>query len=226
METATICPTSVETILACKRIAKAFKENIYELSSIRKDWDHKYATLLQQWIDETFEKDFEGNIENIDYGKFETWHEIMIAGLQNLKLLKACVKVDFQDDKEFQKEFFQTLGYNDYYSQAKNGDHLSLYRFLTTFAKNLTDEMRQKVLSKNMKDSVFVKILDYAQQIQAFKHCFEMLESDAILNVYEQKEVLKIYNTIKDICTIASAYYDFDLVKRNSFSFYKVLVNV
>ena len=56
METLTICPTSTVTILACQKIAKAFKENIYELSSIRKEWEPAYATSLNIWIDDTLEK--------------------------------------------------------------------------------------------------------------------------------------------------------------------------
>jgi hypothetical protein len=226
METMTICPTSYETILACRRIARAFRENIFELSSIRKDWDSQFANSLQIWIDDVFERDYAGYDDELDQEKFENWHEIMIAGLQNLKILRACVKVDFKNDKAFQKEFFTVLGYNEYYTLAKSGDHRSLYRFLTQFSENLSDEIRRKVTSKKTRDSLFVKILDFASQIQKFKHCFEVLESDAVLNVYEQKEVNQIYETIKDICTIAAAYYDFDPEKRNQFSFYKVVVNV
>jgi hypothetical protein len=47
METATLCPTSTATILACQKIAKSFRENIYELSNIRKEWDPEYAISLQ-----------------------------------------------------------------------------------------------------------------------------------------------------------------------------------
>ena len=226
METMTICPTSIETIIACKKIAKSFKENIYELSSIRKDWDVQFANSLLIWINDVYERDFVGNIEENEFENFGNWHEIMVAGLQSLKILRACVKVDFKNDKAFQKEFFRKLGYDDYYTKSKNGDHLSLYMFLTRFSKNLTDEMQRKVVSKNTKDSLFVKILEYALQIQEFKHCFEVIESDTHLNVYEQKEVLEIFNTIQNICQIASAYYDFDVIKRNLFNFYKVLVNV
>ena len=53
METLTICPTSTATILACQKIAKTFKENIYELSSVRKEWDPEYATSLNVWIEDT-----------------------------------------------------------------------------------------------------------------------------------------------------------------------------
>ncbi|HPE74565.1 MAG TPA: hypothetical protein P5210_00120 [Draconibacterium sp.] len=226
METMTACPTSTVTILACEKIVKTFKENIYELSRIRNDWDPGYATSLNVWVNDTIEKYYLGNKESIDYTRFVEWHDIMIAGMQGLKVLRASVKVDFKRDKPFLKSFFEKLGYTEFFSDAKNGDHLSLHKFLTTFAKNLDEETRKKVISKNTPDTVIEKILNCAQQITKFTECFEALEGDANLNSYGQKEVKEIYDTIQDISRIAMAYYQFDPVKRDLFNFYKVLVNL
>ncbi|MCA1759264.1 MAG: hypothetical protein LC658_05810, partial [Bacteroidales bacterium] len=60
METMIACPTSTVTILACQKIAKTFKENIYELSRIRKDWDPGYATSINVWVNDTIEKYYQG----------------------------------------------------------------------------------------------------------------------------------------------------------------------
>lgn len=220
------CPTSTVTILACQKIAKTFKENIYELSRIRKDWDPGYATSINVWVNDTIEKYYLGNTDSIDNTKFMEWHEIMVAGMQGLKVLRASVKVDFKDNKQFLKNLFEKLGYIEFFSDAKNGDHLSLHKFLTTFAKNLDDETRKKIISKNTPDTIIVKIMDCAQLITKFTRCFEALEGDAHLNTYGQKEVREIYDTIQDISRIAMAYYQFDPVKRDQFNFYKVLTNL
>lgn len=226
METMIACPTSTVTILACQHIAKTFRENIYELSRIRKDWDPGYATSINVWIKDTIEKYYLDNTDSIDNAKFMEWHEIMIAGMQGLKVLRASVKVDFKDNKPFLKNLFEKLGYTEFFSDAKNGDHLSLHKFLTTFAKNLDDETRKKIVSKNTPDTIIVKILDCSQQITKFTRCFETLEGDAHLNSYGQKEVREIYDTIQDISRIAMAYYQFDPIKRDQFNFYKVLTNL
>lgn len=226
METMIACPTSTVTILACQHIAKTFRENIYELSRIRKDWDPGYATSINVWVNDTIEKYYLDNTDSIDNAKFMEWHEIMVAGMQGLKVLRASVKVDFKDNKLFLKSMFEKLGYTEYFSDAKNGDHLSLHKFLTTFAKNLDDETRKKIISKNTPETVMEKILDCAQQITKFTRCFEALEGDAHLNSYGQKEVREIYETIQDISRIAMAYYQFDPVKRDQFNFYKVLTNL
>jgi len=226
METMTACPTSTVTMLACEKIAKTFKENIYELSRIRNDWDPGYATSINVWVNDTIEKYYLGNKESIDNSRFVEWHDIMIAGMQSLKVLRASIKVDFKNDKPFLKNFFEKHGYTEFFSDAKNGDHLSLHKFLTTFANNLDAETRRKIISKNTPDTVIEKILNSAKQILKFTECFEALEGDAQLNSYGQKEVKEIYETIQDISRIAMAYYQFDPVKRDLFNFYKVLVNL
>jgi len=226
METLTVCPTSTATILACQKIAKAFKENIYELSSVREEWDPSYATSINIWIDDTMEKYYLGTMDAWDEKKFKDWHEIMVAGLQSLKILRASVKVDFKKDKVFLKEFFEETGYNEYFSDAKNGDHLSMCRFLVQFAERLDDEVRQKIVAKGTPDSLFNKILQSANDIKQFEECFEALQSDAHINNYGQKETAEIYTAIQDVCRIANAYYDFDPIKRDSFNFYKTLVNL
>jgi hypothetical protein len=226
METMIACPTSTVTILACEKIAKTFKENIYELSRIRNDWDPGYATSLSVWINDTIDKYYLDNKETIDYSRFVEWHDIMIAGMQGLKVLRASIKVDFKNDKPFLKKFFEKHGYTEFFSEAKNGDHLSLHKFLTVFAQNIDAETRRKIVSKNTPDSVIDKILNCAKQITKFTECFEALEGDAQLNSYGQKEVNEIYETIQDISRIAMAYYQFDPVKRDLFNFYKVLVNL
>jgi len=226
METLTLCPTSTATILACQKIAKAFKENIYELSRVRNEWDPEYATSLNVWIEDTIEKHYADNLDALEDKRYKRWHEIMVAALQHLKVLRASMKVDFKDDKEFLKTFFNQVGYTDYFSDAKNGDHLSLYKFLKTFDENLDEDTRQKIVNKGSMDELFDKILSCANQVNEFKDCFIALESDAELDTYGKKEVAQIYETIQDICRVAIAYYQFDPNMRSQFNYYKVLVNL
>lgn len=226
METITTCPTSTATILACQKIARSFKENIYELSRIRKDWDPEYATSLNVWISDIIEKYYADSLHSIDDKRYREWHEVLISGLQSLKVLRAALKVDFKKDKAFLKAVFQKLGYNDYFSDAKNGDHLSLYKFLDTFSENIDEETRKKITQKGVPDSIFEKILDAARQIKEYRQCFERLESENELNSYAQKEVAEVYEIVQDICRIAVAYYQLDPLLRDEFNFYKVMVNL
>lgn len=226
METLTVCPTSTATILACQQIAKTFKENIYELSILRKEWDLEFATSLMVWIDDTIDKHYADSLDALQDERYREWHDIMIEGLQHLKVLRASMKVDFKNNKVFLKEFFQNTGYTDYFSDAKNGDHISLFKFLKTFAANLNESLRQNISKKGTPDALFDKILVCANRISQFEDCFIALEGDTDLDNYGKKEVAKIYETIQDICRIAIAYYQFDPKMRCKFNYYKVMVNL
>ncbi len=226
METAIMCPTSTATILACQKIAKSFRENIYELSSVRKEWDPEFATSLYVWINDTIEKFYAGNLDSIEDKNYRQWHEVMVAGLQSLKILRASMKVDFKNNKPFLKETLRKLGYNDYYSDAKNGNHLSLYKLLSTFVTNLDDDTRKMISHNGVPDSLFNKIDESARKIEDYKCCFETLENENELDSYGMKEVAQIYETTQDICRIAAAYYQFDPIRRDEFNFYKVMVNL
>lgn len=226
METATACPTSTATILACQKIAKTFKENIYELSSIRKGWDPEYARSLYAWINETIANFYSENLDIIHHQTYLDWHEVMVAGLQSLKVLRAQLKVDFRNDKEFLSDMFKRLGYSDFFSEAKNGDHLSLYNLLKTFEANMDEETQRMIVDKGVPETLFNKIFESAKQIENFKGCFVTLETENELNKRGMKEINGIYKEIQDICRIAVAYYQFDPVRRDEFNFYKVMVNL
>ncbi|MDX8338416.1 hypothetical protein SLH46_04415 [Draconibacterium sp. IB214405] len=226
METLTVCPTSTATILACQQIAKTFKENIYELSVLRREWDPEFATSLSVWIDDTIDKHYADDLDVLQDEHYREWHDIMVEGLQHLKVLRASMKVDFKRDKAFLKDFFLNTGYSDYFSDAKNGDHISLFKFLKTFAANINEGVRQKVVEKGTPDILFDKILVCANRVSQFEDCFIALEGEASLDNYGKNEVAQIYEAIQDICRIAIAYYQFDPEMRCKFNYYKVMVNL
>ena len=59
--------------------------------------------------------------------------------------------------------------------------------------------------------------------MNSFKDCFDLMESNDGINQYGEKEVKGIYSTIKDICRISTAYYQFDPAVRDKFNYYRVL---
>jgi hypothetical protein len=226
MESNSICPTSTATILACKSIAQSFKENIYELARIRNEWDPEYATSLKVWIEDTIDKYYSNSTWMLSEPKYKTWHELMIGALKCLGILRASLKVDFRNDRTFLKEFFEKHGYNEFFSEAKNGDYLSTYNLLKNFAGNINDKTRKKIELKGIEKSIIDRILEYADQLNNYKDCFEVMKSNDGINTYGEKEIEEIYKTVKDICRISVAYYQYEPAIRDKFNFYRVLRNL
>ena len=119
MNVISTCLTGTATILTCRKIAQSFSENIYELSSVRRNWSPDYAKNLKGRIDAIMNHYFthESLSDHLEmHGQF---YELMIAALKDVSVFRAQLKVDFKTDKAFLNETFDTLGYVDFFSDAR-----------------------------------------------------------------------------------------------------------
>lgn len=226
MNVISTCLTGTATILTCRKIAQSFSENIYELSSIRRNWVPEYAGDLKERIEKIMNQYFthESLIDHLEkHGQF---YELMIAALKDISVFRAELKVDFSHDKEFLKRTFDDLGYADYYSDAKNGDHFSLYKMMATFKRNMSPELQQVVLSRGINKSLLERLISYKEKLAELKNCFDVSHGNDQLGAELKKEINTIYSEVKDICRVTNAYYEFDPVQRDKFNFYKVMINL
>ncbi len=220
------CSTANATILACKKIVQSFNENIYELALVRTDWTPAYAAELKGRI----------NTALADYLPSESFcrhaerqhyvHELMISALKKVSILRALIKVDFKEDKKFQKYLFEELGYNDYFSDAKNGDYHSLYFLLEMLHKNMSSELSDLLTSKSIPMALIQNLMDFDNQLHEFKGCFDLINSSDHLTEEGKRVINAIFSEIKDICRVATAYYLFDPVKRDQFCFFRVMIGL
>ena len=226
MEERNLCPSTTATVYACHSIVHAFAENIYELAHLRKEWNVAYAESLKKESQEIIDilsanLHFQSTME-----KLKVWRELMISSLTSIGIVRASVKNDFKQDKPFQKEFYQVLGYNDFFSDAKNGDHYSMFKFIRTFAGNLTPEMREKILASGLDAHVLDRIIYNSKQLDSFKECFELMEKPESQQTGIEQRIEKLYEEVRDISRIATAYYYFEPQRRESFNFFKTLRNL
>ena len=101
MNVISTCLTGTATILTCRKIAQSFSENIYELSSIRRNWSPDYAANLKERIDRIMSQNFtqESLTEHLEmHGQF---YELMISALKDVSVFRAEMKIDFKHDKRF-----------------------------------------------------------------------------------------------------------------------------
>ncbi len=226
MNVISTCLTGTATILSCRKIAQSFSENIYELSSIRHNWSPEYAANLKERIDTIMHQYFteESLTEHLE--KHGQLYELMVAALKDVTVFRAELKVDFSYDKTFLKETFEKLGYVDYYSDAKNGDHFSLYKMMSTFKRNMDSELRQVILARGIDKHLLSRLLTYREKLAELRNCFDILHGKDELSAELKREINAIYSEVKDICRIANAYYEFDPGQRDRFCFYKVMIGL
>ena len=226
MNVISTCLTGTATILTCRKIAQSFSENIYELSSIRRNWSPDYAANLKERIDRIMIRYFtqESLTEHLEmHGQF---YELMVAALKDVSVFRAELKVDFKHDQEFLNKTFDNLGYVDFFSEAKNGDLFSLYKMMATFKRNMTPELHQIIKSRGINENLISRLLGYKEQLKDLRNCFDISHGKDQMEGELKKEINSIYSEIKDICRIANAYYEFDPIQRDRFNFYKVMIKL
>jgi len=226
MESKNLCPSTAATAFACNSIINAFAENIYELAHLRKEWNISYAASLKKEAQEILDKLSSTDHFKTTLEKLKIWRELMISSLTAIGIVRASVKNDYKDDRDFQKEFYQTLGYNDYFSDAKNGDHYSMFLFVKVFADNLTPELREKILCKGLDSHVLDRLIFNSKQLENFQECFDMMNDKNMIPTEDQLRIENLYGAVRDISRIATAYYYFEPVKRDNFNFFKALRNI
>ena len=226
MESKVTCSTANATILACQKIVQTFNENIFELSRVRSAWTPDYARQLKARI-KSAKLSFlpsESFCKHTD--KQQYVHELMISSLKDISILRALIKIDFKDNKTLQKIVFERLGYNDFFSDAKNGDYSSLYEMLEFFKKNMDSELENLICSKTIPASLVHRIAEYDEKLHDFMSCFDLINASTQLSDDGKKVINEIYSEIKDICRVATAYYLFDPVKRDQFCFFRVMIGL
>jgi hypothetical protein len=226
MESKNLCPSTTATIFACQSIVNSFAENIYELAHIRKEWNVTYANSLKKEAQEIVDKvSARGNIK-ATLEKLKIWRELMISSLTDIGIIRASVKNDYKNDKAFQKEFYQILGYNDYFSDAKNGDHYSMFKFVKVFASNLTPELKEKILAGGLDPHILERVIQNSLELDNFSECFSLMNDSQVISPEEGEKIERLYGEVRDISRIATAYYYFDPQKREAFNFFKALRNL
>lgn len=223
METQKNCSLANATILASQKIAQSFNENIFELAHLRTDWTPEYAQQLKERIKSARAAFLPGDIPCRNSAKQQLIHDLMTSSLINVSVLRELIKVEFRDDRAFQKEIFEILGFNEYYSEAKNGDYRSLFMLTQALHHNMTPAIRERLISKTIPISLIDRVNGYHQQMNAYIACFDLINGSTTLDDEGKQVIGSIFSEVKDICRVVSTYYMLNPVKRDQFSFFRVM---
>lgn len=214
----------VDMLLASKTIAETLKQNLTDLSMARSTWTEDYATNLAAKIDDAIE-----NYLGLDKKKelrdtTANLATIQAPAMRDLSFIKTQIEVDFGKEA---KEIIKALGFDKSLRSVQKGDQEALIELLYSFKKGLTDSLRIKIIDKGTNSLLIDRIIAYADQMKQANVSQETLKettkaiSEEALNVFND-----IYNEIIGICKIASAFYLFDPLKKEQFTFTKVIKNM
>ena len=214
----------VEMLLAAKTIAQSLKENLTDLSIVRSNWTKDYTEKLAAKIDNAID-----HYLGIDKKKelrdaTSKLAAIQTPALRDVSFMKTQLKVDFGKQE---KEIAKKLGYNKNLRSIQNGNQEALIQILYAFKKGMTDDLKKQIVKKGTNPALINRIIGYADQLKEANVTQEALkETTKIISAEAIKAFNDIYEEMIGICKIASNFYRYDALKKEQFTFSKVIANM
>lgn len=217
----------VEMLMAAKTIAESFRANISDLATARTDWTEQFATNLIARIDQAIDSHLGVDAKKDLRHATSTLTAIQAPAKRDASFLKTQIDADFQNNTPRRDEILRTLGFTSQLREVQKGSQEALVQLLYQFKSNLTDPLRQEITAKGISPILIDKILGYADTFAQANVTQETLKGHT---KEITKEVIDVFNTIYaeivSICKIASHYFQYETLKKEQFTFSKVLANL
>lgn len=211
----------VVMLMAAKTLLQTMRAHLDELGQVRTNWTEAYITELILKIDTAIE-----NFLGLDKKQplreaTDLLNQLMNPALRDLSLIKTQVEVDF---KKNATEILKTLGLNK--KLALLGQE-ELIETLFSFKKGMTPKLKTEMTAKGTNPVLIDKILGYTTRLEQANISQETLKSST-QDVSEELVVTfnSIYTEVIGIGKIASKYYINDPLKKDKFTFSKIVRNM
>jgi hypothetical protein len=154
-------------------------------------------------------------------------YTIVANSLVELAEVKVQIEEDFKDTPSQKIEILNTLGYTNYFFNARKGDQEALINLLFQFKTNLTQELNNQIVAKGTAQTTLDAVISKADALkdadvlqEGKKGTRKELTATAI------NEFNNIYDKIISITRISNKFFKSDKAKSDQFSFSKVAKNI
>jgi hypothetical protein len=227
MATRTYTCQDVELLYVCKTINQSFKTCLPDLSTVRSNWTQAYADELDLRIDNGFELTLGTDVLKNLRAATSGVTGIQAPAMSDLSLFKTQIDADFKKDPATRDEILLTLGFSAYLHQVQNKSQGALTNLLFQFKTNLSPELRAQITEKGMSPALIDRIIGYANPFSQANTLQESLKGTTKELTHEGVLTFNgLYDEIISICKIASNFYRNDPLKKEQFTFSKVLAKL
>lgn len=208
-------------LLASKAIVQSLSENLAELSAIRSTWTPEYVQQLSSKIDSAIDQflglDKKKNLREMTRKLLS----IQAPAKRDLSFLKTQIEVDFGEQAT---DLLKTLGFYSYFQDTAKGKQEAMIEMLSAFKKGFSDSLKQQLIDRGTSPVLLERIVGYADQLVETNVSQEIMKSSSKKITAEARETFnRIYEEVIGICKIAASYYLHDPLKKELFTFSKVI---
>lgn len=214
----------VDMLLASKTIAESFRANISELSAISTVWTEPYALDLLARIDNAAGNYLGTNAKKDLRVATAALVGIQIPAIRDVSFFKVQVSAFFRNNPGRLGEILNSLGYARFMNSAQKGNQEALTQLLYAFKSYMTPALRTEIMAKGISGTLIDNITGYSDTFRLANEAQESFKGSTKSITQELSNTFNaIYAEIMNICSIASAYYKYDSVRKQQFTFSKVL---
>lgn len=213
----------VDMLVACSTIIENALANKTFLQTKRSTWTDDFFTTIQTKIDKALEVHLGIDSAKDLRGATQVLKSIQKQALKDLAEVKVQIAEDYKKEPVKQTEVLTQLGFTTYHKEAQNGDQEALVQLLYKFKTNLTNDLKNEIVSKGTAESILTQITMYADTLknaditqETFKGTRKEITETAI-NAFNE-----IYDDVISIAKIAANFYKEEPLKKELFSFAKI----
>jgi len=217
--------STVGMLIACKVISDHLERNISDLSKVRTNWTPAYVADLLLRVGNVAAACLGVKTRDLLFDATNTLTSLIGPAREMLASLKTQINVDFGDDEVKCVSILSKLGYSTSKKVVKLNQS-QLVTQLVTFKRNLTAELQTEITSKGIPADLLKKIADMADPLDKANVTQEQLKAtvkEVTGNLV--KDLNALYKEIIGVCKIAANHYKKDSIKKEMFTYSKVLSN-
>ena len=208
----------VVMLMAAKTILQSMLANLGDLRAVRTNWTEAYLTALILKIDTAIEKFLGLDKKQGQREATALLKQIVAPAMRDLAFIKTQIEVDFD---QAAVEILKTLGLN---KNLHKLDQETLIEVLYAFKKGMTSQLKNSITQSGTNPVLIENIIGYATQLQEANLSQESMKSASQVISQEALDAFNaIYDEVIGIGKIASKYYKDDKLKKDQFTFSKVV---
>ena len=216
----------VSMLLAAKIVAIHIRDNISELSKINPKWDLAFANAFIARIEDAINNYLGYDIKKELRDATSVLNGIMSELKADISVFKSLVKKSFISEPAKKDEILNVLGVSQYPKLRTTRTQEGFIKMVLTFKTNLTDALRQELVSKGVIENLIDKIVENSNKLDEANSIQEVLKSTTIEKTNNRKALYNsIYKEVSSICVVASSHFRNSKAKQDMFNLSKIARN-
>ncbi len=213
----------VDFIITADTIINSTINNQAFLQTKRATWTLPFFEAIKTQIDQATQDHLGVDSAKELRDATQIVYTITSAALHDLAELKVQIEEDFKNNPTQQKEILNTLGFKNYFFNARKGDQEALIDLLYQFKTNLSQQLNDEIVAKGTAQETIDAVIDQANALkdadvfqEGKKGTRKEITAAAIT------EFNNIYDKIISIARISAKLFKTDKAKSDQFSFSNV----